>query len=134
MIRRPPKSTRTDTLVPYTTLFRSAADRIEHHVGASAGSDRLHPLADVLAAVVHQMIGAVRPGHRQLVGTARSGDHRGTERLAGLHRREADATGRAMYQQHLARLPIVVPAQRSEERRVGNECVSTCRSRWAPYT
>src|SRR3546814_11839346 len=22
---------------------------------------------------------------------------------------------------------------RSEERRVGNECVSTCRSRWAPY-
>src|SRR3546814_14037787 len=25
MIRRPPRSTRTDTLVPYTTLFRSAA-------------------------------------------------------------------------------------------------------------
>src|SRR3546814_9474665 len=24
MIRRPPRSTRTDTLVPYTTLFRSA--------------------------------------------------------------------------------------------------------------
>src|SRR3546814_20582883 len=24
-------------------------------------------------------------------------------------------------------------AQRSEERRVGQECVSTCRSRWAPY-
>src|SRR3546814_15514458 len=24
MIRRPPKSTRTDTLVPYTTLFRSS--------------------------------------------------------------------------------------------------------------
>src|SRR3546814_18224310 len=23
--------------------------------------------------------------------------------------------------------------ERSEERRVGNECVSTCRSRWAPY-
>src|SRR3546814_11110114 len=23
---------------------------------------------------------------------------------------------------------------RSEERRVGKECVSTCRSRWAPYT
>src|SRR3546814_15860400 len=26
-IRRPPRSTRTDTLVPYTTLFRSADDR-----------------------------------------------------------------------------------------------------------
>src|SRR3546814_11942898 len=28
MIRRPPRSTRTDTLFPYTTLFRSASDRI----------------------------------------------------------------------------------------------------------
>src|SRR3546814_13307652 len=28
MIRRPPRSTRTDTLFPYTTLFRSAASVI----------------------------------------------------------------------------------------------------------
>src|SRR3546814_1426926 len=27
MIRRPPRSTRTDTLFPYTTLFRSIASR-----------------------------------------------------------------------------------------------------------
>src|SRR3546814_4423013 len=27
MIRRPPRSTRTDTLFPYTTLFRSAGNR-----------------------------------------------------------------------------------------------------------
>src|SRR3546814_19318444 len=27
MIRRPPRSTRTDTLFPYTTLFRSTAGR-----------------------------------------------------------------------------------------------------------
>src|SRR3546814_18529951 len=26
-----------------------------------------------------------------------------------------------------------VPESRSEERRVGKECVSTCRSRWSPY-
>src|SRR3546814_2136413 len=26
-----------------------------------------------------------------------------------------------------------LPAPRSEERRVGKECVSTCRSRWSPY-
>src|SRR3546814_11808569 len=26
-----------------------------------------------------------------------------------------------------------VKAKRSEERRVGKECVSTCRSRWSPY-
>src|SRR3546814_10651631 len=30
MIRRPPRSTRTDTLFPCTTLFRSVADRIAH--------------------------------------------------------------------------------------------------------
>src|SRR3546814_230506 len=30
MIRRPPRSTRTDTLFPYTTLFRSLVERGEH--------------------------------------------------------------------------------------------------------
>src|SRR3546814_8226390 len=32
MIRRPPRSTRTDTLFPYTTLFRSPAlvEQLEH--------------------------------------------------------------------------------------------------------
>src|SRR3546814_16472670 len=30
MIRRPPRSTRTDTLFPYTTLFRSFGDRRSH--------------------------------------------------------------------------------------------------------
>src|SRR3546814_13426453 len=36
----------------------------------------------------------------------------------------------------VARSPVrneVGPARRSEERRVGKECVSTCRSRWSPY-
>src|SRR3546814_16689514 len=28
---------------------------------------------------------------------------------------------------------IVQPEPRSEERRVGKECVSTCRSRWSPF-
>src|SRR3546814_13278097 len=27
---------------------------------------------------------------------------------------------------------MILPAARSEERRVGKECVSTCRSRWSP--
>src|SRR3546814_4427317 len=34
MIRRPPRSTRTDTLFPYTTLFRSPVSR--HHAGAAS--------------------------------------------------------------------------------------------------
>src|SRR3546814_18334303 len=28
---------------------------------------------------------------------------------------------------------VIVVGGRSEERRVGKECVSTCRSRWSPY-
>src|SRR3546814_6374328 len=37
MIRRPPRSTRTDTLFPYTTLFRSARDgALEDDVGRLA--------------------------------------------------------------------------------------------------
>src|SRR3546814_9780104 len=34
MIRRPPRSTRTDTLFPYTTLFRSADPDIRRFVDA----------------------------------------------------------------------------------------------------
>src|SRR3546814_11115075 len=33
-----------------------------------------------------------------------------------------------------ARAQVEFPKVRSEERRVGKECVSTCRSRWSPYT
>src|SRR3546814_11928136 len=32
MIRRPPRSTRTDTLCPYTTLFRSDGSTVEQSV------------------------------------------------------------------------------------------------------
>src|SRR3546814_1998944 len=34
MIRRPPRSTRTDTLFPYTTLFRSLQSRQNSHYAA----------------------------------------------------------------------------------------------------
>src|SRR3546814_16956348 len=36
MIRRPPRSTRTDTLFPYTTLFRSAEALDRSHFGLAA--------------------------------------------------------------------------------------------------
>src|SRR3546814_2318896 len=52
MIRRPPRSTRTDTLFPYTTLFRSSRgrnrilDRLHAHAIArklvAIGRDRKH--------------------------------------------------------------------------------------------
>src|SRR3546814_9788607 len=37
MIRRPPRSTRTDTLFPYTTLFRSAPGGAPRPVGSAEG-------------------------------------------------------------------------------------------------
>src|SRR3546814_5504129 len=60
MIRRPPRSTRTDTLFPYTTLFRSLAEQpwvrevviVSHSLGARlvvpaiAYVDRAAPSAD----------------------------------------------------------------------------------------
>src|SRR3546814_21157146 len=36
MIRRPPRSTRTDTLFPYTTLFRSRSQFARHRTASSA--------------------------------------------------------------------------------------------------
>src|SRR3546814_10868727 len=45
MIRRPPISTRTDTLVPYTTLFRSRPARsgAGSRADAAAGQEPAHP-------------------------------------------------------------------------------------------
>src|SRR3546814_7559509 len=42
MILRPPISTRTDTLFPYTTLFRSEPiDLVEHHAGLGVLRDEV---------------------------------------------------------------------------------------------
>src|SRR3546814_5021625 len=61
MIRRPPRSTRTDTLFPYTTLFRSAARAVRVHpaevpaapawqgahvVAGYAGADLVHAVQE----------------------------------------------------------------------------------------
>src|SRR3546814_6997264 len=43
MIRRPPRSTRTDTLFPYTTLFRSSISRSSFDWGVKVpGDERRH--------------------------------------------------------------------------------------------
>src|SRR3546814_18898589 len=43
MIRRPPRSTRTDTLFPYTTLFRSGGVGTSARGDGRAGRRRLGP-------------------------------------------------------------------------------------------
>src|SRR3546814_12975551 len=57
MIRRPPRSTRTDTLFPYSTLFRSGEPLSRHgarppeiHLSRITLAQRRHPPAHVLEA------------------------------------------------------------------------------------
>src|SRR3546814_11168634 len=57
MIRRPPRATRTDTLFPYTTLFRSSCTEIRLPVVRLSGrlwtiDDGLQPLQPLVAAGV----------------------------------------------------------------------------------
>src|SRR3546814_1525194 len=54
MIRQPPRSTRTDTLCPYTTLFRSPR-------GQRLGRDRAPGQRDLARRSVHQKAAARGP-------------------------------------------------------------------------
>src|SRR3546814_13977932 len=78
MIRRPPRSTRTDTLFPYTTLFRSAADfpiaRRHQRIDAARrrmarGIEQLHD-ATVDASVAGRQGGGFPRRRKFLVGHA----------------------------------------------------------------
>src|SRR3546814_7983501 len=50
-----------------------------------------------------------------------------------LHQLHSIANCRASLFINASILPHFHRRRRSEERRVGKECVSTCRSRWSPY-
>src|SRR3546814_20843714 len=112
MIRRPPRSTRTDTRFPSTTLFRSGADH-----------DARRRLQGRAAGVFE---GFARLQHGLLADDARTADLLHPSEGIGdlpiavsqLHGLPAD-----VFDPHLIR---------SEERRVGKEGGSTGRSRWWP--
>src|SRR3546814_14814239 len=113
MIRRPPRSTRTDTLFPYTTLFRSIPirrilDRNLALLSPEEGSSSL-PRNN---ACRYQMS---RAEAREMTTPVHLCQFRVLK----------------LYPSSLER--INPNTTRSEERRVGKECVSTCRSRWSPY-
>src|SRR3546814_17847181 len=119
MIRRPPRSTRTVTLFPYTTRFLS--DQIKHRQPVLGG--------DVLGADVLLDGLAVKAAtfHGGVVGD----DHEGR----AAHRADAGADAGAR-QLTIIKAPASLWCQlkegsagRSDERRVGHECVRTCRSR-----
>src|SRR3546814_20065757 len=123
MIRRPPRSTRTDTLFPYTTLFRSESrhcgvvdDPLFIRTRIYGGSD-LGGAGLILMRVSNSQ--AARGGLRH--SEEKWGWQQGMERL---FRRRA---------MQLITSISALGGRRSEERRVGKECVSTCSSRWSRY-
>src|SRR3546814_17956170 len=65
IIRRPPRSTRTDTLFPYTTLFRSRR--------AGAGAGRLAPVRPRRLPCRQADTGVLRLGGEQLRRAAAAG-------------------------------------------------------------
>src|SRR3546814_11323845 len=146
MRRRPPRSTRTDTLFPYPTLFRSLLAR----------EARLHE-GDVLAHLAERVVGVglavpaaghdrrrdadpeedLAIGVESLQGGARHGDdHRGAQ-LEGEHtgsevERRCCRTRGGQHREGLWTGGLRRPerAVRSEERRVGKEGCSKWRTRW----
>src|SRR3546814_18668125 len=118
MIRRPTISTRTDTLFPYTTLFRSEMADAEQRDGF--GHQRV---------VARDMVGA-RFQKFRLVG-----DDVQRHLVAEIPFAEIFAGEHRAVDEHLVigGGKAVATARRSEARRVGNERVSMCRSRWSPY-
>src|SRR3546814_3592171 len=77
MDRRPPRSTRTDTLFPYTTLFRSAAIRQWDRIGGlldDAGRARAETLMrSVLESDAPAVAATVGPTARPSEGVASEG-------------------------------------------------------------
>src|SRR3546814_11301386 len=108
MIRRPPRSTRTDTLFPYTTLFRS-----RDAARPAEGEDVL----DFFEGVVDRTVSALGA----IDMTATFPTWLGRRPGAWVARRMAHETAIHRWD-----------AARSEERRVGKACVRTCRSRLSP--
>src|SRR3546814_3387021 len=105
MSRRPPRSTRTCTLVPYTTLFRSQGVAGAHRVaGAVAG------IAAGVAAVA-RIGGLVGNGRAALVDVA---VHAPAHRIGGLAR--GDAAVAVAVQ---AAVPLVFDAAAGPQGRVG---------------
>src|SRR3546814_5415880 len=91
MIRRPPRSTRTDTLFPYTTLFRSRlwAKFADHETGRNAAVTRAR-IAEKLGCAIKtvqrawQVLGAAGFAVEAARGHGRSEEH--TSELQSLMR------------------------------------------------
>src|SRR3546814_14421941 len=117
MIRRPPRSTRTDTLFPYTPLFRSHADLDDPVDPRPIAAHRLADLRDQ-----HQRAAARGVIAGRLVHFA--AEPAGDELSVAKRQLPTDMQQPALLGDgHI----------RSEERRVGHACVSTSRDRGSQF-
>src|SRR3546814_9266397 len=82
MIRRPPRSTRTDTLSPYTTLFRSLRARRQLEAGVACQCD--HVILVDVAAVLHLFERTAQLGAMLDDAERAAGFQRLVERIEGL--------------------------------------------------
>src|SRR3546814_18757584 len=124
MFRRHSRSKLTGTRGPYTTVFRSTGDQPgQEHGGGAEPTVRSYSLGD------RGLGRSGQGGHEECP----QGQARGRTRAV---RAPAQGSARSLRRGHAgASRPkkIAVPVgQRSEERRVGKECVSTWRSWWLP--
>src|SRR3546814_16077962 len=130
MLRRPPISTRTDTLFPYTTLFRSPGDALVWLGGTLHGAGANVSDAPRRGIIVSYCLGWLKPFELQwLVYPPEVARHFDPD-LAAL-------VGYAQHRPNLGnvvgRFPsFLLASARSGERRVGKGGVSTCISRWGP--
>src|SRR3546814_12633131 len=111
MKRRPPRSTRTGTLFPYTTLFRSSI-----WVGQFLGEAALAATANA-NIIMFLMFGAFFGFG--MAATVLIGQSMGRGDVDAARRATGGVIGLALI--------------RSEERRVGKAGVSKFRYRWSPY-
>src|SRR3546814_12396149 len=121
MIRRPPRSTRTDTLFPYTTLFRSLDATPLGDIGLSVLG------AGVLGTKSQSFFAQTTLHATDWLDLTLGGRYQEEKRFL-IKSQTGVRTPNGNGSITLLKFPL-----RSEERRVGNECVSTCRSRWSPY-
>src|SRR3546814_16896842 len=106
---------------PFPTV--SSSILVEMHWGLDLDLMHQHLRLDRRAGYVAVAVGAVGGADRHTEGGAPEGGFLIEIVGAGIDDDGGEAT--AMHR--------VTPELRSEERRVGKECVSTCRSRWSPY-
>src|SRR3546814_14441634 len=125
MIRRPPRSTRTDTLFPYATLFRSKGDPKRY-------PNNLKLNVDLAQGLAHLYDGDAPEAQRRLdhmVDAAPNNTQLRTARSEIYRYRSLPRHAERDLKIAETESPRSI---RSEERRGGKEGRRTCKIRWAP--